>query len=182
MGSSHHSMLFVYLDRRKKGSPSAFYFMNCQFSLHSSLTPDSSLIPAFFLFFLFCFVLWEPFDVDVHTAAYACFYFYATGGTGSEGMGAGVMQGGAFGMCVSFWRMLGLEMGGNADGDSHSPLPVTSFLPVNSRWTIWMKMRSTFSGKLRTDSPAAVFVRLTRKGRGRRSSTPWIRTPLESHP
>lgn len=118
----------------------------------------------------------------MHGAAYVPFYFYATRGMGSEGMGVGVMQGGVFGMCVFFWRMPGLEMGGNADRHSHSPLSVTSFLPVISRWTIWMKMRSTFSGKLRTDSPVAVFVRLTRKGRGRRSSTLWIRTLPESHP
>lgn len=38
----------------------------------------------------------------MHSAAYAHFYFYATGGMGSEGMGAGVMQGGVFGMCVCF--------------------------------------------------------------------------------
>lgn len=36
----------------------------------------------------------------MHSAAYAHFYFYATRGMGSEGMGAGVVQGGVFGVCV----------------------------------------------------------------------------------
>lgn len=51
----------------------------------------------------------------MHSAAYAHFYFYATRGMGSEGMGAGVMQGGVFGMCVfSFggcwvWKWVGMQ-------------------------------------------------------------------------
>lgn len=76
-----------------------------------SLTPNSSSLHFSCVFF----VLWEPFDVDVHSAAYAHFYFYTTGGMGSEGMGAGVMQGGVFGVCVfSFggcwgWKWVGMQ-------------------------------------------------------------------------
>lgn len=104
-----------YFVRRKTESPSAFYFVNRQFSLHSSSSP-SLRIPHSSLHFSSVFLgLWEPFDVDVHGAAYAHFYFYATRGMGSEGMGAGVMQGGVFGMCVfSFggcrgWKWVGMQ-------------------------------------------------------------------------
>lgn len=106
--------LIAYLVRRKKESPSAFYFMNCRFSLHSCHSP-SLQIPHPCIFPVFFFVLWEPFDVDMHSAAYAHFYFYTTGGMGSEGMGAGVMQGGVFGVCVfSFggcwgWKWVGMQ-------------------------------------------------------------------------
>ena len=90
---------------------------------------------------------------------------------------------GFFGMCVCFGGG-GVGMGVNEDEDSHSPLSPSPSLPIPviSRWTIWMKMRSTFSDKPRTDSPVGAFGRSTRKGRDRLSSTPWIRTPPESRP
>lgn len=149
--------------------------MSCQFSLHSSCSlslriPHSSL--------LFCFVrtLWRRrAQCSLRTLLFLC--------SGRDGWGNGCWSNAGWGFWYVFiWRMLGLEMGGNADGDSHSPLPVTSFLPVICRWTIWMKMRSIFSGRLRTDSPVGAFVRSTRRERGRRSSTPLIRIPPENHP
>lgn len=78
---------------------------------HSEFLTHSCIFPLFFFFL----VLWEPFDVDVHSAAYAHFYFYATRGMGRERIGAGVVQGGVFGMCVfSFggcrgWKWVGMQ-------------------------------------------------------------------------
>lgn len=87
-------------------------------------------------------------------------------------------RGGRHGGGGFFWGGEGV----NEDEDRHSPSLSLPPFPIISRWTIWMKMRSTFSDKPRTDNPVGAFGRSTRKGRGRQSSTPWIRTRRGSRP
>lgn len=134
-----------------------------RFSLLGSILPSKFLAQPSVSFsrslLLFCE---HPFDVGVHRTAHTRFYFYAMRGA----------------LC----REVGDSRGGvNEDEDCHSP-HLSPSLSIISRWTIWMKMRSTFSDKPRTDSPVGAFGRSTRKGRDKQSSTPWIRTLQESRP
>ena len=105
------------------------------------------------------------------------------GGVGGGGGGGGMVE------CrrrVGFlgWVCVFFGMGVNEDEESNSLLALSPSppLPIVSRWTIWMKMRSTSSDRHRTDNPVDAFGRSTRRGRGRQSSTQWIRTPPGSRP
>lgn len=57
-----------------------------------------------------------------------------------------------------------------------------STLCSSGRWTIWMRMRSIFSARLRIVSPGGDSAKSTRRVKGRPSSTRWSHTKRASSP